>query len=286
MNSVRRILAQYDIRPRKKLGQSFLEDMNMTHRIAALSQVEADETVVEIGAGLGFLTEELERRSGRVIALEIDPRLLEVLAERFAGHEKVEIVAGDVLDYDFASADPGRKVKVVGNIPYNISSQILFRLIGFRTSISSMVLMFQKELAERIMAPPGKKNYGIPSVMLARYGSTTREATVPPTCFYPAPSVASTVLRIVMHDVYETGEEATMFMTTVRASFAKRRKTLWNNLRYAGIPEDLLEKILMQAGIDGSRRAETLSVEEYSRLAAELTAGKASQKMLDKQSFF
>jgi 16S rRNA (adenine1518-N6/adenine1519-N6)-dimethyltransferase len=286
MNSVRKILAQHDIRPRKNLGQSFLEDMNVTSRIAALAQVSADETVVEIGAGLGFLTAELEKQAARVIALEIDPRLLDVLGERFAGHEKVEIVAGDVLDYDFASVCPGRKIKVVGNIPYNISTPILFHLIRFRTSISLMVLMFQRELAERIMALPGKRDYGIPSVILARYGSTTRELTIPPTCFYPEPSVASTVIRTVMHDVPETGEEERMFMKTVRVSFSKRRKTLWNNLRSAGIPEDLLKRVLTQAGIEGTRRAETLSVEEYARLASELTAGNPDQKVLDKKGFF
>ena len=132
MNSIRKTLAQYDIRPRKRLGQSFLEDMNMICRIAALVAPTGDETVVEIGAGLGVLTAELAKKAGRVIALEIDPRLIGVLRDRFAGCDKVEIVAGDVLAYDFSSACPGGRIKVVGNIPYYISTPILFRLIEYR----------------------------------------------------------------------------------------------------------------------------------------------------------
>ncbi len=196
MKSVRKALARYDIRPRKRFGQSFLEDQNMIRRIAALAEATETETVVEIGAGLGFLTTELARSAGKVIALEIDPRLVSALRDRFAGNARVEIVPGDVLAYDFSSASPGSKIKVIGNIPYHISTPILFRLFEFRRSISAMVLMFQKELADRIMASPGSKAYGIPSVLIARYAATAREMNVPPTCFYPEPGVVSSVLRI------------------------------------------------------------------------------------------
>jgi 16S rRNA (adenine1518-N6/adenine1519-N6)-dimethyltransferase len=267
MNSVRKTLDQFGIRPRKKLGQSFLEDMNMIRKIASLAELSRDDTVVEIGAGLGFMTEELACQAGRVIALEIDPRLLDVLRGRFAGNPRVEIVAGDVLDYDFSASSPGERIKVVGNIPYRISSPILFHLLAFRRSIASMVLMFQKELADRIMSPPGSKEYGIPSVILAMYAVTVRELTVPPTCFYPVPSVVSSVLKIVMRDrpCSEVKDEA-LFSRIVRTAFAKRRKTLWNNLRDAGLPEGLLREVLLKTGIESGRRAETLSVEEFGRL--------------------
>ena len=155
MNSVRKTLAQYDIRPKKRLGQSFLEDMNTICRIAAQVAPVEDDTVVEIGAGLGMLTAELAKKAGRVIAIEIDPRLIRVLIDRFAGCHRVEIIAGDVLAYDFSAASPDRRIKVVGNIPYYISTPILFRLIEYRRAIESMVLMFQKELADRVMASPG-----------------------------------------------------------------------------------------------------------------------------------
>ncbi len=259
------MLAQYDIRPRKRLGQSFLEDRNMIRRIAALVEANGDETIVEIGAGLGLLTEELAGNAGRVIALEIDPSLISVLRDRFRGDDRVEIVAGDALDYRFASATPGALIKVVGNLPYNISSPILFRLLEFRRSISAMVLMFQKELADRIMAPPGKKDYGIPSVIVARYTRAVCEMTVPPTCFYPAPDVVSAVLRMEVLKEPELPDGA-LFAKIVRAAFARRRKTLWNNLRQSTLPDEMVDVVFARSGIDRNRRAETLSVEEFSLL--------------------
>jgi 16S rRNA (adenine1518-N6/adenine1519-N6)-dimethyltransferase len=281
MSSVRKTLAQYDIRPRKRFGQSFLEDQNMIRRIAGLVEAAANETVVEIGAGLGLLTSELAKNTGRVIALEIDPRLVSALRDRFSGNARVEIVAGDVLDYDFSSAFHGGKIKVIGNIPYHISTPILFRLLEFRKSISTMVLMFQKELADRIMAPPGNKEFGIPSVVIARYASTTRAMNVPPSCFYPEPGVVSSVLRIVMREDRLTPEEESFFLMTVRAAFAQRRKTLRNNLRATGFPEETVERVLAKTGIKGVRRAETLTVEEFVLLAAELASAGNAGKILD-----
>jgi 16S rRNA (adenine1518-N6/adenine1519-N6)-dimethyltransferase len=274
--SVRKMLSQYDIHPRKRLGQSFLEDMNIIRRIVALAEPAEGETIVEIGAGLGFMTEELAKRAGRVIAVEVDPRLAAVLRERFIGQDRVEVVETDVLKYDFSSAGSGERIKVVGNIPYHISSPILFRLLDFRRSISSMLLMFQKELADRIAAPPGTKDYGIPSVMVARYTRAVCELTVPPTCFYPVPDVVSSVLRIVVRQEPDLPDEA-IFSGIVRAAFAQRRKTLWNNLRRSGLPDEKVDRVFVRSGIDRTRRAETLSVEEFSRLTTawiESDAGK------------
>ena len=263
--SVRKMLARYDIHPRKRLGQSFLEDLNVIRRIVALAEPAEGETIVEIGAGLGFMTEELAKRAGRVIAIEVDPRLVFILRERFTGQHRVEVVQMDVLKYDFSSACPGGRVKVVGNIPYHISSPILFRLLDFRQSISSMILMFQKELADRIAAPPGTKEYGIPSVIVAKYTKAVCEMTVPPTCFYPAPDGVSSVLRLAVRREPELPGEA-IFVNIVRAAFARRRKTLWNNLRRTGLPEEMLDRVFVRSGIDRNRRAETLSVEEFSLL--------------------
>jgi 16S rRNA (adenine1518-N6/adenine1519-N6)-dimethyltransferase len=282
MNSVRATLREYDIRPRKSLGQSFLEDMHMIRRIAALADPKGEGTIVEIGAGLGMLTEELAKRAARVIALEIDPRLVSVLRNRFAGRPGVEIVSGDVLEYDFSATREGGGIKVVGNIPYHISTPILFRLLEFRRSIASMVLMFQKELADRIMAQPGKRDYGIPSVIVARYASVSRAMTVPPTCFYPEPEVVSSVLRFVMRDDLARSDEENPFLATVRAAFAQRRKTLRNNLRAAGVAEDLLEGAFRRSGIEGTRRAETLSVAEFGVLAEALRDCGGAEKLLDK----
>ena len=265
MSSVRKMISQYDLTPRKRLGQSFLEDLNIVQRIVELAQPVSHETVVEIGAGLGFMTEELAKTAGRVIAIEGDPRLVDVLRERFAGQDRVEILQADVLKYDFSCACPEGRIKVVGNIPYHISTPILFRLLDFRRSISSMLLMMQKELADRITASPGTKDYGIPSVLMARYTRAECLMTVPPTCFYPVPSVVSSVLRITVLQTPDSPDEA-LFAKIVRAAFARRRKTLWNNLRGIGAPEDLVDRILTASGIDRIRRAETLSVEEFSLL--------------------
>ena len=267
MTSVRKLLARYAIHPRKRLGQSFLEDMNIIRRIVALAEPAEDEAVVEIGAGLGSMTEELAKRVGRVIALEVDQRLVGVLRERFAGQDRVEVLQMDVLKYDFSSACPGGRIKVVGNIPYHISSPILFRLLDFRRSISSMLLMFQKELADRITALPGTKDYGIPSVFVARYTKATCDLTVPPTCFYPVPDVVSSVLRLTVRQEPDLTDEA-LFAKIVRAAFAQRRKTLWNNLRRIGLPEEMVGRMFTGSGIDRTRRAETLSVEEFSMLTS------------------
>jgi len=265
ITSVRKMLAQHDIHPRKRLGQSFLEDLNVIRRIVALAEPAEGETIVEIGAGLGFMTEELAKRAGRVIAIEVDPRLVSILRERFTGQHRVEVVQMDVLKYDFSSACPEGRIKVVGNIPYHISSPILFRLLDFRRSISSMILMFQKELADRIAAPPGTKEYGIPSVIVAKYTKAVCEMTVPPTCFYPVPDVVSSVLRIIVRQETNLPDEA-LFANIVRAAFARRRKTLWNNLRRIGLPEEIADQVFVRSGIDRTRRAESLSVEEFSLL--------------------
>jgi len=280
ITSVRKMLAQHDIHPRKRLGQSFLEDLNVIRRIVALAEPAEGETIVEIGAGLGFMTEELAKRAGRVIAIEVDPRLVSILRERFTGQDRVEVVQMDVLKYDFSSACPEGRIKVVGNIPYHISSPILFRLLDFRRSISSMILMFQKELADRIAAPPGTKEYGIPSVIVAKYTRAVSEMTVPPTCFYPEPDVVSSVLRIIVRQETNLPDEA-LFANIVRAAFAQRRKTLWNNLRHADLSEEMVDRVFVRSGIDRTRRAETLSVEEFSRLTtAWIETG--ADKFLDK----
>ena len=146
-----------------------------------------------------------------------------------------------------------------------------------------MVLMLQKELADRIVAPPGSKAYGIPSVLMARYASIAREMNVPPTCFFPEPGVVSTVLRIAMREDRITPEEESLFSMTVRAAFARRRKTLWNNLRAAGFTDDALGRVLAKTGIEGVRRAETLTVDEFGLLAGELAATGCAGKMLDRQ---
>lgn len=267
MSMLRKLLMANDVRPRKKLGQSFLDDTDVMQRIVALVSPAGDETVVEIGAGLGFMTEELAEKARRVVALEIDPRLLEILHQRLDGVQNVEIVGTDVLKYDFSGVDGDQKIKVVGNIPYYISTPILFRLLSYRRSISSFTLMFQKELADRITAGPGSKIYGVPSVMVAKYTHATYEMTVPRACFYPVPDVDSAVARMIVKEgADDPGDD--FFDRLVHAAFAHRRKNILNNLLFMGFPRDALDAVFSASGIDPGRRAETLTLEEFTSLAA------------------
>jgi 16S rRNA (adenine1518-N6/adenine1519-N6)-dimethyltransferase len=273
MTTPRKILQNYGIRPRKRLGQSFLEDKNITSKIVKIADIRKEDTVVEIGAGVGIMTELLAAQARMVIALEVDPYLVALLRETLKGHPNVEIIPADVLKYDFSLACQGCSAgmfKVIGNLPYNISSQILFHLISYRHCIACMILMFQKEMADRIIAPVGTKDYGIPSVVLSMYSTVSHEITVPPDCFYPQPKVMSSVLKIVMRQKPLIDlKDNDFFRKIVKIAFSKRRKTLLNNLRSANLPFCEREIILSleEARIDGSRRGETLTTEEFGVLS-------------------
>ncbi|MDO8723135.1 MAG: 16S rRNA (adenine(1518)-N(6)/adenine(1519)-N(6))-dimethyltransferase RsmA [Syntrophales bacterium] len=269
----RQILKNYGIKPRKSLGQSFLKDRNVTDRIVQIADIRKEDTVVEIGAGLGIMTELLAVRARKVIALEFDPCLVTILREVLKGYANVEIVPTDVLEYDFSLAcrdcSPD-KSKVVGNLPYNISSQILFHLISYRHCIAYTAVMFQKEMADRIIAPVGTKDYGIPSVLLSMYATVSHEMAVSPECFYPQPKVMSSVLKIVMRQKPLVDlKDDDFFRKVVKVAFSKRRKTLLNNLRAANLPfcEREINSSLDAAGIDGKRRGETLTTEEFGMLS-------------------
>jgi len=271
MATVREILKDHGVRPRKRLGQSFLEDRNAIDKIVRIANIGEDDIVVEIGAGVGLMTECIAKRAGKVIALDIDPKMIAILRERMAPYHHVDIVQVDVLQYDFSSAVgelPSRKIKIIGNIPYNISSQILFRLLAYRDHISSMILMFQKELADRLTATPGTKAYGLPTVLVSMYLLCSREMTIPAGCFYPKPAVMSTVLKMVVGESPQMDlADNDFFFEVARTVFAKRRKTLLNNLRSLKYSDMDMAKALRNSGIDSARRGETLSAEEIGRLS-------------------
>lgn len=287
MTSPRKILRSRGLRPRKKLGQCFLQDRNVLEKIVAMADVERDGTVVEIGAGTGALTERLSEVSGRLLAVEVDPRMADILRERFRDRGNVEIIHRDVLSFDFsllAEEAGGGGITVVGNLPYSLSTPILFHLLEHRKKIRTAVLMFQKELAARLAASPGTKEYGIPSVLVAAFARVTRRLDVPATCFYPVPRVHSRVLRFdfLEDPPFPLGEEE-HFAAVVRASFASRRKTIFNNLKGLSLEmsgESDLGTLLLAAGIDPGRRAETLSPAEFGRLSVVLPD--ALRKGLDK----
>lgn len=273
MTTVRQILKDYGLRPLKRFGQSFLEDKNIIHKILKIAEITGESVVVEIGAGVGIMTELIAKRARKVIALEIDPRMIQILKERLSNYQNVDVIQTDVLEYDFSSATSeltAQKLTIIGNIPYNISSQILFRLLDYRNYISSMTLMFQKELADRFTASPGTKLYGIPTVLLSMYAECYREMLIPKSCFYPEPKIMSTVLRIEIREIPQVDlQDHEFFVKIVKMSFSKRRKTLLNNLRglhLLGFSEKDIAEALLNAGVDGTRRSESLTATEIGRL--------------------
>lgn len=273
MNSPVRILQDKGIRPRRQLGQSFLQDLNIAKKIVDCADIRSDETVVEIGAGLGIMTALIAARARRVIALDVDPKMIGILQERLGEAENIDIVHTDVLKYDFSTASPGspEKIKIVGNVPYNISSPLLFYLLDCRRCISAMILMLQREVADRIVASPRTKAYGIPAVLIAMFCRVQRLFDVSAGCFFPEPKVLSSVVRIEPREkpLIDLDDEE-LFRNVVRMSFAKRRKTLANNFRHAaraGFSAGSPPAALRHANIDGTRRAEDLSPTEFGRLA-------------------
>jgi 16S rRNA (adenine1518-N6/adenine1519-N6)-dimethyltransferase len=280
MQSPLSLLRKHGIRPNKRLGQCFLCDPNLLEKIVRIAGVSDADTVVEIGAGIGFLTALIAARARRVIAIEVDRRLVGVLEAELAGLGNVEVVHRDVLDFDFSSVRPdggARTVKVIGNVPYNLSSAIVLRLLEYRASIDRAVLLLQREVAERLASPPGTKDYGILSVYVALYTVATLENRVPAGCFHPRPDVESRVLRLDMRaEPLCRVDDPVFFRQFVRAAFSKRRKTLLNSLKSSTltVTEDALRSALADCGIDGTRRAETLGVTEFAALSNRLGSPK------------
>ena len=274
MTTPKEIINLYGIKPRKKLGQSFLLDVNIIRKIAAAADISADDIVIEIGAGIGVLTEDLARIAGKVIAVEIDPKLVEVLKEKLAPYSNAEIHCGDILKYDFKAIAKRykSKVKVIGNVPYNISGPLIFHFLSSHAAIHSFLLMLQKEVVQRLVAVPNSKSYGVPSVLLQMFASVKKIFDVPASCFYPRPKVESAVIKGTFLDkpLMELADAA-FFTQLVKASFAQRRKMLINNLKNSklltNISEEKIKDILAGADIDGKRRGETLSVEEFGKLS-------------------
>jgi 16S rRNA (adenine1518-N6/adenine1519-N6)-dimethyltransferase len=263
----------HKLTPKKSLGQNFLLHPDQARRLVAALDLDGQETVVEIGAGLGALTFFLAQAAGQVVALEMDHRLPPILQEEvLIGLSNVQIVPQDALQFDFLalSRASGLPLSVIGNLPYQITSPLLFKLLGEKTAVKVMVLMMQQEVGQRLLAPPGGKDYGILSVLLQYHFRLERLFSLGPNNFYPAPKVDSVVLRLHprLPELPVVDEE--LLKQVVKAAFATRRKTLKNSLsaqasRFGHTPATLLD-LLHALGIDPGRRPETLSVLEFVRL--------------------
>ena len=257
---------------RQTLGQHFLGDVGVARAIVDTIAPRSTDLVVEIGPGRGVLTGELARRAGQLIALEIDSTLVPALRTRFPS---VMVVQADARSWPYASLvrPPGGRVVVVGNLPYSAGTVILTALIAARSAIDEMVIMLQREVAERVAATPGSKSYGSLSVLTQLVSEPTVVLTVPPGAFRPPPKVESALLRVrVLSAPRISVPDEERFRAVVRAAFAQRRKTIANSLATAlALPSERVRDALETAGIDATRRAETLSLEEFAHLTARLS---------------
>ncbi len=255
--------------PRKSLGQNFIKDSRVLERMGEIADLSKDDEVLEIGAGLGGLTLFLGQKAGRVIAIEKDRRLVEKLKETVSHLKNVEVVPEDALRVEFIRFYGKRRIKVVSNLPYSISSPILIKLLEERERFSLLALMIQREVGERITALPGSRTYGSISVLVQTYMDVSIELHVPPDAFWPRPKVDSVVIKLVpLPNPRIAMPDEKLFRSIVRAAFSSRRKILSNSL-CSLLSREKVEEILKLSGIDGKRRAETLSVDEFGRLTEE-----------------
>jgi 16S rRNA (adenine1518-N6/adenine1519-N6)-dimethyltransferase len=269
---VRGALADSEFRPKKRLGQNFLIHERVIESILRLMDVSPSDEVMEIGPGLGFLTRRLAEIVSKVYAIEVDPFLVGWLKRTSLGsHPRVHLIHGDILKVCLDDLLPRCKMKLVANLPYSISTEVLFRIFDAHQHFSSLVLMVQKEVADRIAAHPGTKSYGTLTVWSRAYGRIAEKVQVAPAAFFPRPKVRSTILRIELFpEPLVASEELPLMRPLVRAAFGQRRKTLSNALTgWLDLARDGIEELLRAQGIDPKQRGETLSVNDFVGLARE-----------------
>jgi 16S rRNA (adenine1518-N6/adenine1519-N6)-dimethyltransferase len=261
------ILKRFGIRMSKKLGQNFLIDEHVVRSIVEAANIGKGDAVLEIGPGIGTLTQGLAEAGAEVTAVEIDRRLIEVLAKTLEGYENIKVVHGDILRIDIAKEVMAPRYKVVANLPYYITTPIIMGLLEAHMPVDVLVTMVQKEVAQRMVAVPGTKDYGSLSVAVQYYTKPEIMFIVPPASFIPPPAVDSAVIRCTVREEPPVQVDERVFFRVVKAAFAQRRKTLSNTLKTTGVPAETLKVILEKAGIDGTRRGETLSLEEFAAIA-------------------
>ncbi len=272
------ILQKYQFRFQKKFGQNFLIDTHVLEKIVAAAEVTKEDLVLEIGPGIGTLTQYLCEAAREVVAVEIDRNLIPILEDTLSGYENVTILNGDILKIDLnqlvQEKNGGRPIKVVANLPYYITTPIIMGLLEEHVPLVSITVMIQKEVAERMKAGPGSKDYGALSLAVQYYADAYLAANVPPNCFMPRPGVGSAVIRLTSHEVCPVSVEDEAFLfRLIRASFAQRRKTLVNGLTNSQELELQKENVvaaLEQMGLSPSVRGEMLSLEQFAELAEKL----------------
>lgn len=279
-STIREIKEKYGFRLTKSLGQNFLTDKNIIDQIIEGAGIGENDLVIEIGPGIGVITYEASLEARKVIAIEIDKNLIPILAETLADRDNIEIVNSDVLKTDVnaliakaRAEDPAiENVRIIGNLPYYITTPIIMKLLEDGVEADSMTVMMQKEVADRIKANPCTKAYGALSVAVQYYCEVSGVVNVPKEVFIPQPKVDSAVLNLTVRKEKSVEvADRDLFFAVVKAGFGQRRKTLNNSLMgVSGITKEAVQASLEAAGIEPSRRAETLDLEEFARLAAEV----------------
>ena len=262
------ICKRFDIKMSKKLGQNFLIKRGIVDEIVHAAELTPGEPVLEVGPGIGTLTQGLAQSGADVTAIELDRRLLEVLDTTLASYDNVRIVHGDVLKLDVPTIMNHKPFKVVANLPYYITTPIIMSLLESKLPIERLVVMVQKEVALRMVAKPGTKDYGALSVAVQYYTEPDIVLDVPPKSFLPAPAVTSSVIRCVLRDKPPVDViDEKLFFRVVKAGFAQRRKTFSNTMKRTGLSKDRIEELLAKANIDGQRRGETFTLQEFADVA-------------------
>jgi 16S rRNA (adenine1518-N6/adenine1519-N6)-dimethyltransferase len=279
MNSFKTVLAQLGISPRKYLGQHFLQDRDIISKIIAEARLDNEDVVLEVGSGLGALTIPALSLISHLVAVEKDPGLAEILKERVPPEEahKITTVVGDILKVSFKEVSNrfDRKIKVLGNLPYNISSPFLEKLVINREYVRTAILMFQYEFAQRLTARPCTKHYGALSVIMQYHAHLSSLIKVNRDAFYPKPKVDSMVVEIDFEKPHPSqAEDEGLFQRIAKAAFSHRRKTILNSLDrgMVSLPRETLDKALRKCSIDPKRRAETLTVDDYICLTSAVRA--------------
>ena len=262
------ICKRFDIKMSKKLGQNFLIKRGIVDEIVHAAELTPGEPVLEVGPGIGTLTQGLAQSGADVTAIELDRRLLEVLDTTLASYDNVRIIHGDVLKLDVPSIMNHKPFKVVANLPYYITTPIIMSLLESKLPIERLVVMVQKEVALRMVAKPGTKDYGALSVAVQYYTEPDIVLDVPPKSFLPAPAVTSSVIRCVLRDKPPVDViDEKLFFRVVKAGFAQRRKTFANTMKTTGLSKDRIEELLAKANINGQRRGETFTLQEFADVA-------------------
>lgn len=266
LSATRHILKKFNLRASKRLGQNFLIDSEVVQKIVDAAEISEGEEILEIGPGIGTLTQGLLEAGAKVTAVELDKKLPAVLSETLAGYENFKLIQGDILKTNLSEIF-SKNFKVVANLPYYITTQILLTLLEKKLPITKIVTMVQREVAERMTAAAGSKIYGAMSVAVQFRADTKILFDVEPKSFLPRPEVTSSVVVCDVREFPVKVSDEEFFIKVVRASFGQRRKTILNSLTGAGFSREIILKSLENAGINFERRAETLSVEEFIKLA-------------------